>query len=280
LINAATVLYGKCSVYRNPSGLQAGSSLLKITYLYLAMKKLLALLIVCGWGLPDGHSQPNVRPAPLFAAQAVQGERVISLQLNGMPLGQALETVVQKFGYGLLLQSDRLPERKINVSFESVTLPETLTRLLNDTGLEAVISKNGDVWVREKTAKTAPPLKVSGRVVDDQTGEPLPGVNIRSKTTTSGTVTDAEGAFALEVPDENTVLVFSFVGYRSAEMVAGKQATLTVRLTPDAQALGEIVVTALGIERDRRDLGYAVQEIKGSQIDQARETKLCQRPDR
>ena len=117
-------------------------------------------------------------------------------------------------------------------------------------------------------------LTISGKVVSEEFGEGIPGVNVIIKGTNQGTVTDIEGSYAIAVPSKDNVLVFSFVGYKPQEIIVGNQSTINVSLSGEAQQLSEVVVTALGIEREKRDLGYAVQEIDGEALTQARETNV------
>jgi TonB-linked SusC/RagA family outer membrane protein len=115
---------------------------------------------------------------------------------------------------------------------------------------------------------------VSGKVTSAVDGSALPGVNILVRGTTTGTITDAEGNYRLDVPSADGVLVYSFVGYVTQEVPIAGKSTLNIVLPADATELSEVVVTALGIEREKRDLGYAVQEINGDDITQARETNI------
>jgi len=88
-------------------------------------------------------------------------------------------------------------------------------------------------------------VTVEGKVTDD-TGSPLPGVNIVEKGTSSGAVTDAAGYFKLEVKDANSILVFSFIGFATKEIQVGTQSAINVSMEPDVVALSEIVVTGYG----------------------------------
>src|SRR5688572_3531512 len=110
---------------------------------------------------------------------------------------------------------------------------------------------------------------VSG-TVRDENSQPLPGVSVVLKGTTTGTATDTEGKFSLSVPDNGT-LVFSYIGYLSREIAIGNQSTLTVDLSPDVNNLEEVVVTALGIERQAKTLTYATQQLEGRQLTQVRD---------
>lgn len=115
---------------------------------------------------------------------------------------------------------------------------------------------------------------VSGRVIDQKTGEGLPGVTVLLKGTTNGGSTNADGAFSLTVPDGNGTLTFSSVGYVSQERVIGNETKFNVGLVADVKELSEVVVTALGIEKDKRTLGYATQELKGGEVAQKSEPNV------
>ena len=101
-------------------------------------------------------------------------------------------------------------------------------------------------------------IPVRGRVTDEK-GEGLPGVSILVKGTQQGTVTDGTGAFVLNVPDENAVLVFSFVGYTTVERTVGRQTLLDVSLQVDQKALEEIVVVGYGEQKKVNVIGSVAQ---------------------
>tara|TARA_R110000851_G_scaffold281187_1_gene434606 strand:+ start:1037 stop:4153 length:3117 start_codon:yes stop_codon:yes gene_type:complete len=113
---------------------------------------------------------------------------------------------------------------------------------------------------------------VSGTVSDNM-GTPLPGVNVVEKGTTNGTSTDFDGNFSIEV-STNATLVFSSLGFTTKEMAVSGQSTINISLEEDAEQLGEVVVTALGIKRERKSLGYAMQEVKGLALVETRESNL------
>jgi TonB-linked SusC/RagA family outer membrane protein len=102
--------------------------------------------------------------------------------------------------------------------------------------------------------------------VKDESGQVFPGVNIIVKGTSIGSSTDADGKFALNVPDENAVLVFSFVGYATQEIIVGSRTSIDVVMAPDVQSLNEVVVTALGIEKPSKSLGYATTKVNSEQL--------------
>lgn len=108
-------------------------------------------------------------------------------------------------------------------------------------------------------------ITVNGRVTDE-TGSGFPGVNVLVKGTSIGTSTDADGKYSLPVQDENAVLVFSFIGYLTAEESVGSRTTIDFSMKPDVKALEEVVVTALGIERSSKSLGYATSKVNAEQF--------------
>ena len=113
---------------------------------------------------------------------------------------------------------------------------------------------------------------VSGNVKDAD-NNPLPGITIIEKGTSSGTVTDGAGNFTLPV-GPNAILVLSGVGFLSQEIAVGSQSALQAQMAVDNKNLGEVVVTALGIKREKKSLGYALQEVSGESLANARETNL------
>lgn len=112
--------------------------------------------------------------------------------------------------------------------------------------------------------------KVFGKV-NDALG-PVIGASVMEKGTGNGTITDVNGNFSLNVKP-GAILVVSYVGYKPQEVKAGK-APLTITLEEDTKMLSEVVVTALGIKRERKALGYSVDEVKGDALTKAKETNV------
>ncbi|HYC86336.1 MAG TPA: SusC/RagA family TonB-linked outer membrane protein [Chryseosolibacter sp.] len=112
---------------------------------------------------------------------------------------------------------------------------------------------------------------VSGKVTATEDGGPLPGVNVVVKGTAIGTVTDAGGLYTLSVPADATTLVFSFIGLTSQEVEIGGRTTIDIQMSQDIQQLGEVVVTAAGIEREKKSLGFRLENVAGSKVQQVSE---------
>lgn len=114
--------------------------------------------------------------------------------------------------------------------------------------------------------------KVTGKVIGED-GEPVIGASIIVKGTTVGTVTDFDGNFILDVPHDGKQLVISYIGMQSQEV--GVSSKVNVRLMSDTQDLDEVVVTAMGIKRDRKALGYAAQDLKSDDLNKSGTTSLA-----
>ena len=102
--------------------------------------------------------------------------------------------------------------------------------------------------------------QVKGRVLDEN-GSGLPGLSILIKGTTRGTSTDINGSFQLEVPTTETVLIFKYLGYETKEVLVGNQTNLEISLKPENKSLTEVVVTALGIKKQSKSVGYATATV-------------------
>lgn len=114
---------------------------------------------------------------------------------------------------------------------------------------------------------------LTGTVLDENQ-VPLPGATVVVKGTSNGVATDFDGNFSIELTGSNDILLVSYIGYIKKEVdVTGKSATI-ISLEPDSQQLDEVVVTALGIEREKKSLGYASQELNNDEVVQAREPNL------
>jgi TonB-linked SusC/RagA family outer membrane protein len=108
---------------------------------------------------------------------------------------------------------------------------------------------------------------ISGTVTSSIEGEGLlTGVTVSLKGTTIGVLTDIDGKYSLSVPSNVTTIVFSYVGMKTQEIDIADQTVINVVMDPDILGLSEVVVTALGISREKKSLGYATQEVKGEVV--------------
>ncbi|VXD12722.1 SusC/RagA family TonB-linked outer membrane protein [Marinoscillum sp. 108] len=132
--------------------------------------------------------------------------------------------------------------------------------------IACLIMLQGLLYAQERT--------ISGQVVDDN-GESLPGVNVVLKGSTQGTITDLDGNYKVPLNgDDDAILVFSFIGMQTKEMAIGGRSVLDVTLSQDVTQLTEVVVTAFGVEREKKALGYSVQDVKSDELTKTDQTSV------
>ena len=130
--------------------------------------------------------------------------------------------------------------------------------------LSALVTES---WAQERT--------ISGKVTSVDDGSTMPGVNVVLKGTTNGTITDIDGNYKLSVPSEGGILSFSFVGLTTEEVEIGTRSVIDIAMTSDVKQLSEVVVTAMGISRDKQALGYAVSKVSTESIEQKAEGDIA-----
>jgi TonB-linked SusC/RagA family outer membrane protein len=222
-------------------------------------------------------------------ANDVRGQRVleqkVTLRLANADIDKALEKIENVTRVKFMYNPQIFNNQKSTYKFQEETLSEVLTKILTPHKVTYEVVQDRIILKREQAPeaegpsenKVAPKRNVSGKVTDEA-GAGLPGVSVLVKGTQRGTSSDAEGKFALDIPDTETasaILIFSFVGYTSQEVPVGNKAEITVQMVPEAKALNEVVVTALGIAKEKKALAYAVSEVKGSEFTQARENNVA-----
>lgn len=117
--------------------------------------------------------------------------------------------------------------------------------------------------------------KVTGTVTSAEDKSQMPGVNVIVKGKTAGTITDINGNYSISVSGSDATLVFSFIGFNPQEIVVGSQSSINVSMTTAATQLGEIVVTSLGIKREKKAITYAAQSVPAAQVVQARDLNVA-----
>lgn len=117
-------------------------------------------------------------------------------------------------------------------------------------------------------------VNVTGTVTFAEDNSTLPGVTVLVKGTVMGTITDLDGKYEISVPESATALTFSYVGMVTQEVAIGSSSVIDVVMQVDALGIDEVVVTALGISREKKSLGYATQELDGEELNRVRETNV------
>ncbi|WP_266365100.1 SusC/RagA family TonB-linked outer membrane protein [Tellurirhabdus rosea] len=133
----------------------------------------------------------------------------------------------------------------------------------------------GVLWLLLLSPAWAQDRTISGTVRSNEDNSSLPGVSITIKGSSRGTTTNENGEYRLTVPTEATTLTFSFIGFATQDVAIGNRTTIDVTLAEDASTLQEVVVTALGISREKKALNYAVQDIRQEKLNIAREQNVA-----
>jgi TonB-linked SusC/RagA family outer membrane protein len=255
--------------------------------LLLSVGVMLATGLLCStpaWGQTKGaRSEAEIRGAASEAtASAVSVDATASVETIGqgvhgaqstppkqpaVPRAARLPTVgaMPALGHSVALQPREARLARVSdTQLASVSEPG---RLEAATSPEALSLRKAQA-IRPQTFRAggAVQVPVSGTVTDAASGEPLPGVSVLAKGTQAGTSTEGDGTYNLDVPSEADSLVFSFVGYEDETVAIAGRSTIDVALRPEVVAQDEVVVTALGIERQERSLGYAVSEVSGEEV--------------
>ncbi len=164
----------------------------------------------------------------------------------------------EKAGSGFFVIYPKKDSKPLAGSLES-PLTATLTGRSNTAAIKgSAVSSRSDQLRRYE-------VNVTGKVVDEN-GNGFPGVNILVKGTSTGAVTNTTGDFSIDVPDGNAILVFSFVGYASKEESVRNRSVINVTMQLDQSDLEEVVVTALGIEKSAKSLGYATSTVQSDEL--------------
>ncbi|MDR2969216.1 MAG: SusC/RagA family TonB-linked outer membrane protein [Tannerellaceae bacterium] len=167
--------------------------------------------------------------------------------------------------------------RKVSIRVKEKPVSEVLSRLFAKTNVEYVLEGTHIVLSQKEPEATGAPQQerpVTGKITDSL-GEPVIGASVVVKGSTNmGTITNVDGMFTLNNLAEGTTLVISYLGYATQEVRIGAQRTLNITLSEESQLINEVVVTALGIRREQKAVGYATQTLKGSDIVQANTSNI------
>ncbi|MDN3587835.1 SusC/RagA family TonB-linked outer membrane protein [Pedobacter aquatilis] len=204
----------------------------------------------------------------LNVSASVFSQEKISLDVKKTKLARVLQIIEQQSSYHFVYSSSYVPVNKdVSITVSNTLVTDVLSTILNRTNLKYSVSDGGLIVISRN--KEVP---ISGTVKDAQGGS-LPGATVRVKGTAIGTSTDVNGKFALNAP-ENSVLVISYAGFQTKEISVSNQTNIDIVLAEDTKQLTDVVVTALGIKKERRALGYSVTQVGGETLTQARENNI------
>nr|WP_319509990.1 SusC/RagA family TonB-linked outer membrane protein [uncultured Draconibacterium sp.] len=212
-----------------------------------------------------------VSVAGVFANKSYSQTKMLNLKLQQASVKEVLANIEEQSEFYFLYSENLIDaKRKVDVNIENKKIEDALNLIFEGTDV--------DYSIRDRIIVLTTPEVLSGELqvgqqqnhisgnVTDETGEPLVGVTVVEKGTTHGTVTDINGQYSINDLSSDAVLVFSFVGMETVEVTVRNQTEINVTLKSDAVGLDEVVVTALGIKREQKALGYSVQQVEGESL--------------
>lgn len=192
-----------------------------------------------------------------------QNDVSLSLHLNNVKLSKAFSIIERKTQCRFLYSDDIVPvNKRIKIATDDTPLPKVLYALLKETDLHFKVLDNNVIVIARKGVAIAN-KKISGTVTDEK-GNPMIGVTVKVKDTNTGTVTDVNGKFVLDVPD-NAVLIVSSVGYDDKEIQLNGQTELSISLQPSSSTLNELVVTGY-TTTVKKNITGAISSIDGRDL--------------
>jgi len=231
-------------------------------------KAILCMLLCCVLSLPFASVQAGAR---------VDLHKVpCSLIVQNKSLEEVFEMIEQQTHYSIIcMDQSGLMARKVNLNARNTTLENVLQQLAGQAAFNYKCLDN-NIIVKAGTASVAveDPVEktISGKVTDAKK-QPLPGVSIMVKGTKRGTISNENGDFQIKA-NEGEVLQFFFTGYQPYLLTVDKSVSYQVTLQDDEKKLSEVLVTALGIKKEKAKVGYAAQEVKGADLVKAREPNV------
>lgn len=188
-------------------------------------------------------------------------------------LKSVLKEVEKQTGFSIIYRTDEVNERKqINASFVNASVESVLNRVLDsnlsysiENKMIVIHQKGKETPSKENAAPQTNTKSVSG-VITDATQEPLIGVTVKVRGTNDGATTDIDGQFNIANIPDDAVLEVTYVGMHPQTISVAGKSTFDIVMTDADEQLKEVVVTALGIKRDKKMLGYAIQDIKSDAL--------------
>jgi TonB-linked SusC/RagA family outer membrane protein len=205
------------------------------------------------------------------ATAAISQNTVATIHVNNLELDRFFSEIEKQTSVKFLYRYENIAGKQVSMNVENLAVDDVLDIALRGQGLS--YSRMGNNLIVISLIESMQSKKISGTVTDES-GLPLPGVSIAIKGTTLGTVSDMDGNFNLTVSGDQNVLVFSFIGYAVQEVAIGTQSVLHVVMNEEEHAIDEVVVTALGIERNKKSLTYATQQVNMEALSTIKDVSL------
>jgi len=190
----------------------------------------------------------------------------IVLHMERTSLSNVLSRIESMTPYTFIYNKDLVdPSMNISINVKGKNIEEVLDKVFDGTDIKYKVAGT-QIALQKATTQQKKKTKVSSLIVDEN-GLPMPGVNVIVKGTTQGVITSMDGTFTL-VCEPNSILTFSFMGYEKKEYSLSQKLPAKIVLVEDKVNIDEVVVTALGIKREKKVLGYSVQEVSGAKLNE------------
>ncbi|MDN5284604.1 MAG: TonB-dependent receptor [Mucilaginibacter sp.] len=204
---------------------------------------------------------------------AISYSQTVTLSETNVSLKKIFQQINKQVNYRFLYADELLQKtKKVSVKVINAPLETVLKECFADQPLTYQIFDKTIILKPKADAldNTAPlaPVVITGKITDE-TGQPLPGVSVKLKGTNAATVTDGNGSYSLHVPDENvqnSILIFSFVGFKTQEVTVGSNLIVNVKLLPESKSLSEVVVIGYGTQK-RGDVSSAIASVNVEKMD-------------
>lgn len=187
----------------------------------------------------------------------------ITVDVQQKPVKEILKVIESKSNYRFFYNEGlKSLDKVVNLKVSGATIDQAMKLLLANSDISYKLESDNLVLLMAKVNDTQVMQKRIRGTVTDTNGEFIIGASVLIKGTRIGTITDVNGQFSIEVGDKS-VLVVSYIGYKTKEVAVAGLNSVQVVLAEDVETLSEVVVTALGIRREEKALGYAVQAVQG-----------------
>lgn len=213
----------------------------------------------------------------LTIAVGIQAQQ-LTIRLNRVTVREAMEEVKKQSGYNFIFATSDVDVRQlITVNAVNQPIEAVVKQIIEKQALQFDI-KEKSIVLKKAEVPVAPrqhSVRLSGRVVDDK-GVPVIGASVVIRETNLGTITDIDGNFKLSgiVDAARPELLVSYIGYITQQLPVRSQTEFEIKLTEDTKLLTEVVVTAMGIERNSKSLTYATQTLGGQELTRAKDANF------
>ncbi len=205
----------------------------------------------------------------VLAVNSYSQQTKLTLDMTNARVEEVIDRIEKSSEFFFLYNKNLIDvDRKVNIKVEDKSVNEILSRIFANSGVSYTIKGRQILLVnngKSEESSSQQTRKVSGKVTDSS-GAPLPGVSVVIKGTTKGTITDSDGKYSISGLSDENMLVFSFIGTTPQEIKVGSQSEINTKLISADIGIDEVVVTAMGIERDKKSLGYAISTIKADKL--------------